>query len=314
MTRELSNAAAAALLTSWGLLMRHAYGKRAAKRKEMERKTGEKEVDRSLVLKERRYTVDHPVFGWLFENGAVWMISVLRLLIVREDEGAGPWQRQITTYIGLNMSDRLFLITQHILCTYVYPHIPRFHDDGPRPDGPDKPPRNAVSTLIWDYLRTTCLSHTFILLIFHFIKPVRKHRFNTVATFKALSPLAFLAKLAIARAIVDVAFFCGHWIIHRPRLFHHGDSPYPHPHPHPHPRSQSWGTAGIMNTCILVWCPYPRNPTADPDLNPHPHPTLTIPRSPRLLPQVTNQHFTVPDLFVEACDTLTLTRTLTLAL
>ena len=66
-----------------------------------------------------------------------------------------------------------------------------------------------------------------------------------------VSPLAFCAKLAIVRTVVDVAFAGGHWLIHRPAVW---SSVISHRYHHEHK-----------------------------------HPSI-----------LTNQHFSVADLFVEA--------------
>ena len=68
-----------------------------------------------------------------------------------------------------------------------------------------------------------------------------------------IEPLQFLAKLAIVRVAVDVLFAGGHWVIHRPALYHSSVVAHKTHHGHHHPSV------------------------------------------------VTNQHFSIADLFVEAC-------------
>jgi sterol desaturase/sphingolipid hydroxylase (fatty acid hydroxylase superfamily) len=84
-------------------------------------------------------------------------------------------------------------------------------------------------------------------------KPVPLKGPPSIRRFAAeISPLAFCAKLAVVRVTVDVFFAVGHWVIHRPVLFHSETVGHHRHHEHIHPSV------------------------------------------------VTNQHFTIADLFVEA--------------
>jgi sterol desaturase/sphingolipid hydroxylase (fatty acid hydroxylase superfamily) len=136
--RALSSTAAVGVLAAWSTLMWAAYSRQRerekATRKSASMKTKDQpressDVDRSKVLLERRVMVDHPLFGWLFENGAVWLMVVLQMKLtgsVRYENV--PWQRRFwVTLFGLAARERFQLVLHWVLVHKVYSHIPYFH-------------------------------------------------------------------------------------------------------------------------------------------------------------------------------------------
>ena len=80
------------------------------------------------MLLERRRLVDHPGFGWLFENGAVWAIALTRTRITSGASQAGSTGRRLLQiWAGILVSERLQLGLHHALVARVYSHIPYFH-------------------------------------------------------------------------------------------------------------------------------------------------------------------------------------------
>jgi len=190
--------------------------------------------------------------GWLCEHGAVWSMMLVRISITRGVEfysaGLSWWQRFLRVLIGMNVSDRVGLGIQHLLVHYVYGHIPYFQ----RPDE-NTAAQHAPSSLLWDWMQTTLIS-TSIIASRLVSKPIRPsmQSWSLIEQIRKVRPLAFVAKLVVARSIADVLFYAGHWLIHRPILFHNPPLYHKRHHQHRHPSV------------------------------------------------ATNQHFTVPDVFVEA--------------
>ena len=68
------------------------------------------------------------------------------------------------------------------------------------------------------------------------------------AMARAINPLAFCAKLAVVRLVVDVCFAAGHWVIHRPVLFHSKAVQHRYHHEHRH----SWLLEALQCTLRIV--------------------------------------------------------------
>eukprot|EP00037_Helgoeca_nana_P012310 m.111605 g.111605 ORF g.111605 m.111605 type:complete len:129 (-) comp21373_c0_seq7:2406-2792(-) len=81
-TGVLSTPVASGVLAGWAGLMWIAYARERRRQAAAKQQDPDNEPrDRSKVLLKRQKAVDHPAFGWLFENGAVWLMAMVTLRI-----------------------------------------------------------------------------------------------------------------------------------------------------------------------------------------------------------------------------------------
>lgn len=245
------------------------------------KKKGDIDMDRSKVLLERRAVVDHPAFGWLFENGAVCLMAVVQMKVtgaIRYERVS--WQRRFwITLLGLVVRERMQLVLHWVLVHKVYSHVPYFHPADLTPlEAPKlqasvsgkKQPQVIGHTLlpgvpsshgdllaiVTEWVTASLASQVVLSLLVALVinrepRPL-KGKFSLSRFVRELDPLQFVAKLAIVRVVVDVLFAGGHWVIHHPSLYHSSLIAHKTHHGHNHPSV------------------------------------------------ITNQHFSIADLFVEA--------------
>lgn len=284
--RALSRTAAGGVVAAWGALMWVAYsrqhdreredtergqhGQHALTRSETKtalpgRKRSVSGVDRSKVLLERRAVVDHPVFGWLFENGAVWLMAVVQMRVTRAIRYEHvSWQRRFwITLLGLVVRERMQLVLHWVLVHKVYSHIPYFHPADlaatseatelhvnasgkkqPRCIGhtpiPGVPPAHGdLLAIVTEWVTASLASQVMLSLLVALVinrepRPL-KGKFSLSRFAGELDPIQFVAKLAIVRVVVDVLFAGGHWVIHHPSLYHLSLVAHKTHHGHNHP-------------------------------------------------------------------------------
>lgn len=196
--------------------------------------------DRSQVLRRRQSWVDHPAACWLFENGAVFLISLSRLWVTYGANEGGLARRLIKIWAGILVGERLQLMLHTTLVHRIYSHIPYFHPD----DWPEQKQvseeQNAVSPglkvpgvpeahggwkrLLAEWFHRTAASQFILTLVYAWLlnnpkqKPsrLRPRPFSLRRLVNGVDPIAMCAKLAIVRTVVDIFFAGGHWLIHRP--------------------------------------------------------------------------------------------------
>ena len=243
---ELSSAAAAGVLAGWGGLMQLSYWSEQRRRRRATQTFVSRHVvkqetvaasarqpDRSVLAQPRR-TLDHPLACWLAENSAVAIISLPRFVASFIGAALPLRQKFAISWLGTIASERTQCAAHFLLTHIVYGHIPYFHPSaGPHHMSNKGPAEESIWTLhggvrrvITEWLEVSVLSQMFVTLLQVFLlgRPAQPGAAvpSVPAALRAvrsslasIHPLAFCAKLAIVRTVVDIFFALGHWVIHR---------------------------------------------------------------------------------------------------
>jgi sterol desaturase/sphingolipid hydroxylase (fatty acid hydroxylase superfamily) len=126
--------------------------------------------------------------------------------------------------------DRLALVLQYGIVNYVYDHLPFFSRDGP-------PVYETFKSNLSEFRELTVNSHLILAgLLVAKLSDANESRAMKTWSFqhewKTFSFLAFSAKLAMARTVVDIAFYVGHRVMHMPKYYYIHKRHHEHNNPH----------------------------------------------------------------------------------
>jgi hypothetical protein len=164
------------ILAGWGALMHLAYSRQASKEKRLAgealaegKPVPDNDRSKALLPENRTYPQDHPLAAWCFENGAVWVASLMKLKALRRVPGGakgarGLWNTVLWTCAGGLAAERFMLVFQHILVHKVYSHIAFFKDmgktsgaikDADENEQANRGANSTIKSLVWEWLHTT---------------------------------------------------------------------------------------------------------------------------------------------------------------
>lgn len=197
MRKQLSNSKSVMILAAWAALIGYAH------RKHLRSKQANPSYDRSLILKTRKRWMDHPLVAWIVENGLVWAGTLGKLLIFGVPHPRRSRLRNFLVSVGGFMfADRFLMLTNWLVTHKLYSHIPFFNSKGPHPF-------TSARDQFWEFVQLIVVSH--IALAGLYVSKVEASKSYKLGIFRpnwslgrdlrAFSPLAFCAKLAIARTV-----------------------------------------------------------------------------------------------------------------
>lgn len=283
MAQELSRATSASILVGWGALMQVSYWSESRRRRTgtqtfvSKHVVKQEPVDSSVSQPDRSMPaqpsclIDHPLVCWLVENTAVIAVSLPRF-VASLVGGALPTRHKFAiSWLGTIVSERVQCALHYILTHVVYSHVPYFHPSaGPNHMNCKGPAEHGLQAMhggarriVAEWIEVSVLSQLFVTALQVVVLSSPTTPGSSVpsvlaavrvlgSSLASIRPLQLCAKLAIVRTVVDIFFALGHWVIHRPWLWHSPAVGHKFHHEHDHPSV------------------------------------------------LTNQHFTIADLFVEA--------------
>jgi len=275
MARRPTTTVAVGVLLGWGTLVWLAYEKEKTRQQLVSKNRAYGKAkppkDRSTVLLKRSKIVDHPIFGWLFENIAVWLMALVRLNVTTATISfQKTWQGKFAvTWLALIVGERFQLLLHWLLVHNVYSHIPYFHpsdfgetsatkSSGTRLVGVPTAHSNFLR-ILKEWISASAASQCLLSLLFLVLrnKPQRYSRGQySIGQFASkINPVAFCAKLAVVRVTVDVCFAVGHWLIHRPVIFYSEIVSHKTHHEHNHPSVLTNQHFSIMDLFVEAYLP-----------------------------------------------------------
>ena len=197
MRKQLSTSKSVMILAAWGALIGCAH------RKHLRSEQANPNYDRSLILKARKRWMDHPLVGWIVENGLVWTGALGKLLIFGLPHPRRSRLRNFLVSVGGFMfADRFLMLTNWLVTHKLYSHIPFFNSKGPHPF-------TSARKQFWEFVQLIVVSH--IALAALFLSKLEASKAYKLGVFRpdwsigrdlrAFRPLSFCAKLAIARTV-----------------------------------------------------------------------------------------------------------------
>ena len=188
--KELTKIQSLSILGAWGCLIHIAYSRQRAK------ETADSERARAADRSKVTWAVswrDHIITKWALENGCVVSSAILREWIIPDSNNA------VRFFLGGLFMDRWNMMTQLVVVKYFFSHIPYFAGKSQ----PTRPLTELASEFLMLFVPVTLLGTW----LRERPKVSKKSSASQYGGLMSISPLAFCAKLAIVRTIVDSLFF-----------------------------------------------------------------------------------------------------------
>mmetsp|Transcript_3600 Transcript_3600/g.5212 ORF Transcript_3600/g.5212 Transcript_3600/m.5212 type:complete len:342 (+) Transcript_3600:1577-2602(+) len=158
---------------------------------------------------------DHPLVSWAIMNGSVLAVYALRVKCIgRLEKRDSNLRNFLKLMAGATLSIDVMMAISWVLTNKVYAHIPFFSD---------KRAKQTLKQVVMDYIRCNLVVNTvtsvFQAFLFRVFRASDNKFVNPVPKEKGFRALRFFFRVAWVRAMVDVGFYVGHYILHMKSMY-----------------------------------------------------------------------------------------------
>eukprot|EP01062_Namystynia_karyoxenos_P004144 TRINITY_DN11465_c0_g1_i1.p1 TRINITY_DN11465_c0_g1~~TRINITY_DN11465_c0_g1_i1.p1 ORF type:complete len:412 (+),score=122.54 TRINITY_DN11465_c0_g1_i1:80-1237(+) len=153
-----------------------------------------------------------PIIAWLFENGGVLFFCGLRDAVLPAPVAGRPLRNFLLNLFGGFAVIETSVALQHIWSTRFFRDVPFFSPEGRRP-------WPSWGLMFKDWLYCNGIASLWISAGMALLAEGAPRSTWATLLSHPFRPLEFLKKLAIARVVVDLAFYAGHWAIHNQKVY-----------------------------------------------------------------------------------------------